>query len=226
MARGFAHRGLHGRGVPENSRAAILAAVADGWGVEIDVRASRDGRAMVFHDAMLERLTGERGSVAARSAAELARIKLSRSVETIPLIEEALALVAGRVPLLVELKAPDRAVGTLCMAVRNALARYPGPVGVMSFNPEVPRWFAAHAPAAVRGLVVREARRDWRGRLERWLSVRHARPHFLAYDVRCLPSALPARLRAKGVPVFAWTVRTDAERERARLHADAPIFER
>ena len=224
--RGFAHRGLHGRGVPENSRAAILAAVTEGWGVEIDVRASRDGRAVVFHDAALERMTGERGPVAARGVGELARIKLSRSVETIPTLEEALALVAGRVPLLLELKAPDPAVGALCLAVRKALARYPGPVGVMSFNPEVPRWFAAHAPTAVRGLVVTETQRDWRGRLERWLSVRHAKPHFLAYDVRCLPSHLPTRLRAKGMPVFAWTVRTDTERELARLHADAPIFER
>lgn len=225
-ARGFAHRGLHGRGVPENSRAAVLAAVADGWGVEIDVRASRDGRAVVFHDPTLERMTGARGAVAERSAAELARTKLLRSVETVPMLGEALALVAGRVPLLLELKAFDRNVGALCVAVRTALARYPGPVGVMSFNPEVPRWFATHAPTATRGLVLTESRRGWRGTLERWLSVRRARPHFLAYDVRHLPSPLPARLRARGLPVFAWTVRTEAERETARLHADAPIFER
>jgi len=226
QSKGFAHRGLHGRGVPENSRAAIMAAVAERFGVEIDVRVSRDGRAFVFHDAMLERMTGVSGPVADRLGAELSRTKLLRSVETIPTLAEALALVAGRVPLLLELKTPDRNVGALCLAVRNELARYRGPVGLMSFNPEVGRWLQAHAPQLTRGLVLTETRKDWRGKLERWLSVRRARPHFLAYDVRCLPSPLPARMRAKGVPVFAWTVRTAAERARAENHADAPVFER
>lgn len=225
-SKGFAHRGLHGRGVPENSRAAIMAAVTEGFGIELDVRLSRDGRAFVFHDATLERMTGIAGPLSVRMAVELSRIKLLRSVETIPTLAEALALIAGRVPLLLELKAPDRNVGALCIAVRNELARYRGPVGVMSFNPEVGRWLVQHAPTLTRGLVLTETRADWRGRLERWLSVRRARPHFLAYDVRCLPSPLATRLRAKGTPVFAWTVRTAAERERALAHADAPIFER
>lgn len=224
---GFAHRGLHGRGVPENSRAAILAAVTAGIGIEIDVRASKDGHAFVFHDATLERLSDGRGKLDEQDALALRRCKLRVSGEPIPLLAEALALIAGRVPLLVEIKASDPRVGAICLAVRKALTGYSGKVAVMSFNPNACRWFARHAPARVRGLVVSEAeKKGWRGAIDRWLSLGRARPHFLAYDVRDLPSPIAARARRRGVPVLAWTVRTDAERETSLAHSDAAIFER
>lgn len=222
----FAHRGLHGGALVENSGGAIAAAVARGFGIELDVQLSRDGEAMVFHDYELDRLTVEQGPVAARTAAELQAIRLYIGNEVMPRLGEALRMIDGRVPLLVELKSPDRRVAVLCRAVADALAGYCGPVGVMSFNPEVGAWFARRAPGLLRGLVVTEqGRRGWRGRIERPLALWRAQADFLAYDIRDLPSRFAGAARSRGRPVYTWTVRSDADRARAAVHADQVIFE-
>jgi glycerophosphoryl diester phosphodiesterase len=222
----FAHRGLHGEGRVENSRAAFRAAIDAGHGIELDVRASRDGEAMVFHDRQLERLTAERGDACARTAAELGRIRLTGTTETIPTLRDVLHQVGGRVPVLIEVKAPDRNVARLCLSVFRALEGYRGPCGVMSFNPEVPRWFAAHAPKVLRGLVVTEhGKRGLRGRLERAFAFWRSGAQFLACDIRDLPSRFARRRRKKGMPVFTWTVRSEGDHARAATHADQVIYE-
>ncbi|PTD17761.1 MULTISPECIES: glycerophosphodiester phosphodiesterase family protein [Sphingomonas] len=225
--RRFAHRGLHGRGRVENSRAAFAAAIAHGDGIELDVQQSADGQAIVFHDATLDRLTGRSGALADLDAAALGRIALAGSDgETLPTLAEILSLIAGRVPLLIEVKSRHRRPARLCAAVRDALAGYSGAVAVMSFNPEVARWFSIHAPAIVRGLVVTEEKdRNLPGRLRRHLALWRARPDFLAYDVRDLPSPFAAAQRRRGIPVLSWTVRTDADEATVAAHADAPIHE-
>ena len=222
----FAHRGLHGPGRIENSRAAFEAAIAAGHGIELDVQASRDGEAFVFHDYKLERLTGASGDVAGRTSAELRALRLAGTDEPLPTLHEILRLVGGRVPLLIEVKAPDRRVARLCLAVFRSLEGYRGPVGVMSFNPEVPRWFALHAPRVLRGLVASESgKRGLRGRIERHLALWRGSAQFLAYDIRDLPSRFAAGRRKRGVPVLTWTVRSDDERARASAHADQIIYE-
>jgi glycerophosphoryl diester phosphodiesterase len=225
-ARPYAHRGLHGPDLLENSRAAFEAAIAAGFGIELDVQASRDGRAMVFHDYDLPRLTGEHGALAARTSAELRRIELKGLAETIPLLEEVLALVAGRAPLLIEVKSPDRRIVSLCRAVLKALEAYEGQAAIMSFNPGVSRWFFTHAPHVVRGLVVTEHDKGGaRGRIERRLSLWRARPDFLAYDIRDLPSRFAAAARARGIPILTWTVRNRRDEEAASVYADQIIHE-
>lgn len=222
----FAHRGLHGGGRVENSLAAIAEAVAQGFGVELDVQLSSDGEAMVFHDYELDRLTRERGPLLGRSAAELAAIRFQGAEEGLPRLSEALRAIGGRRPLLIEIKSRDRRVERLCRAVAAALEGYQGPVGAMSFNPEVGAWFGRHAPAVLRGLVVTEqGKRGLRGRLERRFFLWRAGADFLAYDVRDLPSGFAARARRRGLPVFTWTVRSGADRARAAAHADQIIFE-
>ena len=210
----------------ENSGGAFAAAVAQGYGIELDVQLSRDGEAMVFHDYELDRLTVEQGAVAARTAAELQAIRLYVGNEVMPRLSEALRTIAGRAPLLVEVKSRDRRVAPLCRAVADALAGYGGAVGVMSFNPEVGGWFARHAPRVLRGLVVSEhGKRGLRGRIERRLALWRARVDFLACDMRDFPSPFAAAARARGLPVYTWTVRTEADRARAAAHADQIIFE-
>src|SRR3954466_4751370 len=102
----IAHRGLHAArdGRPENSLAAFAHACALGFPAEMDVRLTRDGEVVVFHDRALERLTGASGSVDERTAAELRGLRLLGTAEPVPLLRDVLALVAGRVPLLIELK--------------------------------------------------------------------------------------------------------------------------
>jgi glycerophosphoryl diester phosphodiesterase len=225
-ARPFAHRGLHGPGRPENSRAAFAAAIAAGAGIELDVQASRDGEAIVFHDYELDRLTAARGLTADLGADELGGLRLAGTSETVPPLADVLRLVAGRAPLLIEVKSPHRRVAPLCRAVADALRSYAGTVGVMSFNPQVGAWFARHAPGRLRGLVVSEnGKKGLRGRFERFFAFSHVRPDFLACDIGDLPSAFAAAKRAAGVPVFTWTVRGAADRACAAAHADQIIYE-
>ena len=223
----FAHRGLHGAGLPENSPGAFAAAIAKGMGIECDVQRSSDGQAMVFHDFELDRLTSESGPVARRSAEQLGQIVLSGSSDTIPTLRQLLDSVAGRVPLLIEIKSRrEHRIAALCLAVRRVLEGYQGPHGVMSFDPRVSRWFARHSPLTVRGLVMTEENdKAVAGAVRRRLALWHARPDFLAYDIRDLPSRFAAAQRKRGLPVTSWTVRSAEHRERAAQYADAPIAE-
>jgi glycerophosphoryl diester phosphodiesterase len=223
----FAHRGLHSAGIPENSPAAFASAIFGHFGIECDIQRSADGQAMVFHDWELDRLTGESGPVAGRSAAELGAIALTGGEDRIPTLRRLLDQIAGRVPLLIEIKSRrEMDVAPICQAVRHALEGYQGPHGVMSFDPRVSRWFARHSPPTVRGLVVTEENdKAVPGRIKRHLALWHARPDFLAYDIRDLPSRFAASQRRRGLPVASWTVRSAELRKRAALHADAPIAE-
>jgi glycerophosphoryl diester phosphodiesterase len=223
----FAHRGLHGGDLPENSLSAFAAAIALGLGIECDVQQTGDGRAAVFHDWDLDRLTGERGAVRQRALAELSRIALGAGADRIPGLRDVLGMVRGRVPLLIEVKTRrERRVSAFCLAVRRDLEGYPGPVAVMGFDPRVAAWFRRHAPRVVRGLVVsEEGARTLSGTVRRHLALWQAMPDFLAYDVRDLPSRFAAAQRKRGLPLLTWTVRTAALRQRAAECADAPIVE-
>ncbi len=223
----YAHRGMHGEGRPENSPSAFAAAIERSFGIECDVQRSSDGQPMVFHDWELDRLTGESGLVARRTAGQLGGIELTGSEDRIPTLRELLDHVVGRVPLLIEVKSrKDMRIAPLCLAVRRVLEGYRGLHAVMSFDPRVSRWFAVHAPHIVRGLVVTEENhRGLLGLVRRHLALWHARPDFLAYDIRDLPSRFAAAQRARGLPVATWTVRSADLRARAAEHADAPIAE-
>jgi glycerophosphoryl diester phosphodiesterase len=237
----IAHRGLHDRaaGRVENSRAAAAAAVAAGYGVEIDVQLSADGEAMVFHDDALDRLTGARGALRARGAAELGGIALTGGGgETVPTLAEMLGVVGGRVPLLVEVKDQGGAldatgVGPLEARVAALLGGYAGPVAAMSFNPASVAALARLAPGLPRGLVANAAgdyeepglspaRRAALAALDGFAA---AGCGFASYDWRALPAPAAARLRAAGLPVLCWTIRSPAEEAAARAHADNVTFE-
>lgn len=223
----FAHRGLHGGAIAENSASAFAAAIARGLGIECDVQKTSDDQAVVFHDDTLDRLTAESGPIARRSAAQLHAMALGGSADTIQTLRQMLDQVAGQVPILIEVKSrKERPVAAICLAVRRALEGYRGAHAVMSFDPRVARWFARHSPLTTRGLIVTEENdKALSGRLRRHLWLWMAKPDFLAYDVRDLPSRFAASQRKRGIPVATWTVRSPDLRERAAIHADAPIAE-
>jgi glycerophosphoryl diester phosphodiesterase len=228
----YAHRGLHGSAIIENSRAAFRAAIREGYGIELDVQAALGGEPFVFHDATLERLTREEGRVIDHQPHELDRITLRGTAETIPRLTEILELIGGKVPLLIEVKAKGPLVGGFCLSIRRTLEGYRGPVAVMSFNPEIGHWFAHHAPRIVRGLVVTEENDGEtrlgrsKGEWQRHASLWRAQPDFLAYDVRDLPSRFAGAQRERGLPVLVWTVRNAAQERTALTYADEAIFEK
>jgi len=225
--RAYAHRGLHGADVPENSLMGARLAIKAGMGIECDIQRSLDGWPMVFHDWDLERLTGETGAVGARTAAELQALRYTRSEERIATLPDLLELVAGLVPLLIEIKSKrGYDVGHSCTIVAQSLAGYAGPHAVMSFDPRVSRWFRHHAPDTPAGLVMREdehgyTQRTWQRHLALWF----ARPDFLAYHVKALPNPMVEDLRARGMPILTWTVNSPQALAIARRYADAPIVE-
>jgi glycerophosphoryl diester phosphodiesterase len=231
----LAHRGLWSSdGAPENSLAAFEAACDAGYGMELDVQLTADGEAAVFHDDRLEhRLTAGSGRVAERTVAELATIRLGSSSETIPTLAQALDRVAGRALMVIELKVLGGDEGALEQRVAELLDRYEGPVAVISFNPQAVGWFAEHRPGVLRGLdssayhdalnwpLAPEQRRA----LAELEHVAIAAPHFLALGLDMLPSARGAELRAAGLPVLAWTVRSPGQWARVQSCCDNLMFE-
>jgi glycerophosphoryl diester phosphodiesterase len=217
----YAHRGLHGTRLVENSRAAVEAAVEAGYGVEVDAHLSLDGAAFVIHDPTLERLTESQGEIRRFASRDLSAVKLKRCDETLPRLEEILAIVNGRVPILIELKPVKNHVLQLCVAVRHALASYRGQAAVMSFNGDVSRWFEHYGEHIPRGLIMSGQKDVDDLRTNAW----RARAEFLAIDIRDLPRGIAARQRRRGVPVLSWTVRNPEQQAIAEKHADQVIFE-
>jgi glycerophosphoryl diester phosphodiesterase len=238
-ARPIAHRGLHDRsaGVIENAMAAFAAAAAQGFAAECDVQISADGEAMVFHDFDLGRLTSETGAVSARTAAELQRIPLSGSEagDTIRPLAEVLDRIAGRAPLVVEIKSRFDGDLALTRRVAEVLAGRPEPVAVKSFDPRVVAALRMLTPDRPRGIVAMSAYEypDYAGipaeekrAMANLLHFTETLPDFLSWSVKDLPHCGPFLCRSQlGLPVMAWTVRTDHDRQRAARHSDQMVFE-
>ncbi len=229
LAAPLAHRGLHDRaaGIVENSRAAFAAAIAAGYGIEMDIQRSADGEAMVFHDDEMPRLTGLPGLVRDYTAAQLGATPLLDGGETVPTLAEVLELVAGRAPLLIEVKDQDGAlgpdVGPLETRVADLLAHYAGPVALMSFNPHSVAALAEAAPGRPRGLTTCAFDgADWslpdyrRAELAALADAERTGAAFVSHDRRDLANPALARLKAEGLPILTWTIRSPAEEAAAR----------
>lgn len=237
LVRPIAHRGLHdhGKGRIENSQSAVQAAIDAGYGVEVDIQPASDGEAVVFHDADLGRLTVERGAVAERTSGELKKVRFKDTSDRMQALPELLEQVAGRVPLILEIKSDWRGRGPFEATVARHLEHYNGRVAVMSFDTNAVNAFRMVAPALTRGLVAGSFRNpDYWGHLPamRRFVMRHllssfiAKPQFIAYDIEALPAPAPWVWRdILRRPLLTWTVRTEAQRERAKRWADAMIFE-
>jgi glycerophosphoryl diester phosphodiesterase len=236
-ARPVAHRGLHdaAAGVIENTASAFRAAIEGGFSIETDLQISADGEAMVYHDFALGRLTLGSRLLAAMTAAGLREVPFKDTPDRIMTLGELCDLVAGRVPLVVELK--SRFDGDLRLATRAAevLKNYAGPAAVMSFDPAPIAALREFAPGLPRGIVAERHYEDneWRELTKRQkceltflLHAPRTRPHFVAYQVNDLPSPGPWIARnVFGLPLLAWTVRTEQDRRRARTWANQMIFE-
>ena len=218
--RGFAHRGLHGSGVPENSLAAFQAALDQGAGIECDVRLSGSGSAVVFHDADLRRICDIALKVERTPTALLTGQRLCGSDQYLPPLWRVLEIVDGRVPLLLELKTHNGNADQLCREVLFDLSPGSGAVGIMSFDPKAVRLLRRSAPHIRRGLVIGKDLSP----AKRWLALITAAPQFLAVHRECLAMLWVARLRQR-MPVYCWTIRTQAERAQASVQADALIWE-
>ena len=231
LPRLFAHRGLHGAGVSENSLEAFARACTAGVGIELDVRLSADGSVVVFHDDTLARLCGLPERIDALTLAQLRAFSLPDG-SGIPTLQEVLDLVAGRVPLLVEIK-NGRNLTRLCAGTLERLRAYKGEYAVESFNPLAVRYFRRYAADVPRGQLVSlpdEYRgavlRAGAGALSHLLANVLSRPDFVAYDQRmdgCFSLRMQRRLyRAR---LARWTVRSRSQLQAALMRGESVIFE-
>ena len=231
LSRPIAHRGLHGIGAVENSATAFERAIASDFGIELDVQASQDGVPMVFHDYTLDRLTSQSGLVKDRTAAELGQVALHGSEDGIATLAAVLDLVAGKVPLLIEIKDQDGAlgpdVGSLSDAVADALEGYRGPVAVMSFNPAHVAGINGHS----RGLVTCDFNaQDWSRvpltRREELVRIPDTGDiDFISHQWTDLGRDRVAEAKAGGLAVLCWTIRSAEEAGTALRVADNITFE-
>lgn len=223
----YAHRGLWDGTIPENSLAAFQRAADAGFGIELDVRLTRDGTLVVMHDASLKRMCGVAQTVEESTLAELRQLQLRGTAEHVPTLREALEVIDGRAPVIVEIK-KCKHVERVCAAVSALLAEAHGVYAVESFHPLAVRWFRQHAPNIARGQLIFGGRgRHWRKiKLMAslpgcWLS----RPDFIACEAGVLSSAELLRLRRCCRCLALWTIRSQREMDDSAALCDMQIFE-
>ena len=236
-AKPIAHRGLHDTaiGIIENTASAAQAALAAGYGIEVDLQISADGEAMVHHDAVLGRITEGEGRLDQLTSAQLKRVKFRDSAERMLTLTELCDLIGGRAVLLPELKSRFDGDDRLAARVAALLSGYKGPVAPMSFDPVQLQILRRKAPKLPRGVVAAQYKPHpyWdqmpprlRYGMGSLLPSAPARPQFVAYMSDNLPALAPWLARhILCLPLIAWVVRTEAQRQRAARYADQIIFE-
>ena len=234
-ARPVAHRGLHdaARGIVENTPSSVAAAVAAGYGIEVDLQITADGEAMVHHDRQLGRLTEGDARLDSLTAAELRRVPFKATADRMMALGELCDLVAGRATLVLEMKSRYDGDRRVPLRVTEVLRSYAGPVAAMSFDPLQVAVLRQTAPSLLRGLVAghhyRPGNQDRASLSDSITYLRRiaaSRPQFLAYSVRDLPSPAPLIARyGLRLPLLTWTVRTPEDRAKAARWTDQMIFE-
>lgn len=231
----YAHRGLWNDERPENSLAAFRAAVEKGYGIELDVHRTKDGALVVHHDSSLLRMTGVDRQIARSTLQEVRACRLPNG-EPIPTFDEVLKAIAGRTPLIVEVKVEDGNHDTLSQAVYHRMQRYKGAWCLESFSPKAVRWFRVHAPEVIRGQLAYD--NAGKGKTA-FLFFRNlgmasmlqnvlSRPDFIAFSAKSVKwHSLPIHLLRLMRPWFvAWTVRSQEDMDKLRGKWDLQIFEK
>lgn len=220
----IAHRGYHdlNRTVWENTLAAFERAVEAGFAIECDLHLAADGVPVVFHDDMLERLCSLPGRTRDKLSTELALLTVGGTRERIPTFKQLLALVAGRVPIVVELKGCEGDDDDFAGAVLEDLDGYEGPVALMSFDHWLLRDLRALECPYPLGLTAEGQRNE---DLQRHEDAMRLGLDFVSYCAFHLPNRFIDGVRESGKPVITWTVRDEAALAHSMRHADQITFE-
>ena len=229
----YAHRGLHGNGLPENSMAAFRAALEHGYGIELDIHLMKDGQLAVIHDTSLKRTAGADVKITDLCTEDLAGYPLEGTEETIPLFSQVLELFAGKAPLIIELKSDGNAPQLVAAAIK-AMEGYEGPYCMESFDPRCVMELKKQAPQIIRGQLTMDYFKEEKSTLPKvlkWALTQHAENFLSMPDfVACRFSdrnTVGSRLARKfwGVQGVTWTLRNQEDFDTATAEGWLPIFE-
>jgi glycerophosphoryl diester phosphodiesterase len=237
----IAHRGLHNvrLGIVENSFSAAQAAITNNYAIECDVQISKDGEAIVFHDFNLDRLTSAKGEIQNHTSQELCALSLLESADKIPTLEQFIAKIAGKTPLIIEIKSQFNGDLRLTHRVATIVSKTPAQIAVKSFDPACIielRRIAPHIPRGIVGMSQYECdefthiSNDHKHDMVSLHHFRDTHPDFISWHVHDLEelSKTLAKTFAKNelsLPILAWTIRTQADLKMAKKHANQIIFE-
>ncbi len=226
----IAHRGIHNnKNVPENSLLAIELSIENNFPIEIDVQMTLDKKIIVMHDDNLMRMCGVDKSVINSTYEEISGLHLLNTDEKVPLLTEVLERLGGRQPVLIEIK-NDKLNGAMEQEFWKILSKYKGRFAVQSFNPMTVNWFRKNAPQTLRGQLS-SAFKDEKIPAHVRIPLQYmafnsiSKPHFIAYDVSCLPFRPLEKYRERRIPVLAWTIKSQKDLITAQKYADNYIFE-
>ena len=222
----IAHRGLHNQEYPENSLGAFENACNLGFAIELDVHTLADGTVVVFHDQNTLRMCGIDRDIGQLTKEDLPKFKLLKSKYTIPLLNQVLDLVNGRVPVMIELK-PSSRKEKLEQKTYDIIKNYKGEIAVKSFNPFSIIWFKKHANHIPRGLLSSFFEHDnlpwiYKTILKKLLFFRICKPDFISYNVKNIPNKY---VKSKKVPVITWTVTSKDLENKIKKYVDSIVFE-
>lgn len=225
LTKPIAHRGLWGEDIVENSISAYKNAVINGYPIEIDLYSSIDGKLFCFHDQDLMRMTGQKGYIYEKTASELKSIKLKGTNESIPTFDEVLAIVDGKVPLLIELK--DQPTNSYVDKVIERLKSYKGDFAIQSFNPLFIKRVKKLAPEFLRGILGTKTYSKGlpfikRQVIKNMLLNFVIKPDFISYSFEDLPLK---KRKIKNIPIISWTITSQKDYKRVKPYAKNIIFE-
>ncbi len=229
----YAHRGLHDNkgDAPENSMEAFRRAAKCGYGMEMDIRLTKDMVPVVFHDETLERMCGRPERVSELTYAELKDITLADSTETIPLFADVLNMVKGRVPLIIEYKVDWMDI-SICPIADKILREYKGVYCIESFNPMVLMWYRRYHNDVFRGQLSTGFIKSGEKKgflyfaLQNLLFNGLTKPDFVAYEFK-YSNNLSRNICRKlfGNTAVAWTIQNQKDMDDAKTKYDMFIFD-
>ena len=226
----IAHRGLFDREkIPENSMLAFDKALEKGYSIEIDVNMTQDGYIVVFHDNSLKRMTGIKNDITTMTLSEIKKLKLLGTENKIPTFEDVLLQVAGKVPILIEVK-PNSKYKELMKKLINLLEKYNGKYSIQSFDPRIVYWLKKNTPHILRGQISSKNIREVKSRILKILLGKMVfniitKPNFISYQYLSINKKIYKKQKSKGREVIAWTLKNKEDYEKIRDNCDMVIFE-
>ena len=223
-----ANRGYHDKTSPENSLSAFKKAVEKGYAIKLEVQLISDGTVVVFNDDSLSRMTSNDGYIKFLTKNDLAMLYLNDTKETIPTLEQVLALVNGETPIIVDIKNTGK-VGELEQKVIDILKKYKGEIAVASVNPYVLGYFYQHAPEIKRGQIAGFFKHEkltfaTRFALKRMKLIKKVSfADFIMYEAKTLPNRFVRKY--KKLPLLAWTVNSQEQYLKVVKYCDNVVFE-